>query len=140
MDYLAAGRRHHDDAGYLAEDRRLASADHLVGLGAECLIKHLIVTPLGGALRRAGSPRGPSGAVVSPHLPEVWDELSGLLSGRRGQLADLVSESNPFAGWDVAHRYSDGSVSTEQVVDGRLAATTRLDRLVVLAEQLGALP
>ena len=54
LDYADATRRHWDDGLFLLEDRRLANADHLFGLAAECALK-AVMLPLRSPMKRVGA-------------------------------------------------------------------------------------
>ena len=103
-DFRDAAERHWEDATYLLADSRLANADHLFGLSAECALKALMLG-LGMVLRPDGAPQDPKHRV---HINNLWDEFIGLATGPDGaRYAALLSgTSNPFKYWDVAQRYA----------------------------------
>ncbi|NCO57636.1 MAG: hypothetical protein GW870_05590 [Deltaproteobacteria bacterium] len=67
-DYAAAATRHFRDGVLLEEGRRVANADQLFGLAAECAIKSALV----------GLPRFRAGDTLAPpyhkkHVNQLWD-------------------------------------------------------------------
>ena len=56
VNFRDAAERHWADAGYLLEDDRIANADHLFGLSAECALKALMLS-LGMILGPKGAPK-----------------------------------------------------------------------------------
>jgi hypothetical protein len=131
-DFRDAAERHWEDATYLLADSRLANADHLFGLSAECALK-AVMLGLGMLLRPDGAPQETG---HRKHIDKLWDEFIGFATGRGGvrYAAMLSGVSNPFADWDVAHRYVHrnhvlgaagmqhhaGCVMTRQVLDAAL--------------------
>ena len=95
-DYSDAHRRHWHDAELLFTSGRLANADHLYGLSAECGLKAV--------LRMEGQP------VVPPyreHADKLWDEFRTFADGRKGAMyLSRLPRGNPFSDWAVADRYA----------------------------------
>lgn len=113
-DYADAARRHWDDGGYLLADGRLANADHLFGLAAECALK-AVMLPLGMKLRPGGVPEDRRHG----HIDRLWDEFGAFVSSRGGARygALLSAHHNAFAGsWKVDQRYDAHSGFTPATV------------------------
>lgn len=101
--YDEAAVRHFEDAESLAGRGRFDGAGHLIGLAAECAIKHAIdsVRPEAGALH--------------VHLPALVEAAKKRLQGtrRRGMLG-VFQLAQYFAGWVVDRRYErNRGVSSE---------------------------
>lgn len=79
-DFRDAAERHWGDAEYLFSDTRLANADHLFGLAAECALK-AVMQALGMALGSGGVPVDQQYKV---HINHLWDEFISFSSGRGG--------------------------------------------------------
>lgn len=142
-DFASAARRHHDDAQHLFDGGRLASADHLAGLAAECYLKVVQVEHLGYAVSTTGppTPPGKSRSAASGHLPALWQEVANNLNGRAGaRFVSLLTVGRPFDAWQINDRYSDGAHCTSSVVQQHLHATGSVAVLVEQARQDGVLP
>jgi len=103
VDYRDAAERHWEDAGYLLTDTRLANADHLFGLSAECALKAVMLS-LGMTLRPDGAPWDKTQRV---HINQLWNEFNTFAHQRSGAhyALQLSGVPNPFANWDVNQRY-----------------------------------
>jgi hypothetical protein len=114
-DYRDSAERHWEDADYLSADNRLANADHLFGLSAECALK-AVMQGLGMSLRPDGAPAGKQHRV---HINMLWDEFSAFAQTRNGsRYATAVhSKPNPFDDWDVARRYCHRSEITPTILE-----------------------
>ncbi len=103
-DFRDASERHWDDSGTCSPDTRLANADHLVGLAAECALK-AVMQGLGMPLRGDGAPAERRLGNIS-----IWCGMNSLLSRRTPEgahyVATLSGNLNPFSDWDVNQRYS----------------------------------
>jgi hypothetical protein len=103
VDFCDAAHRHWEDAGYLLVDDRLANADHLFGLSAECALKAIMF-----ALGMTLDPKGrPSEQKHRVHINLLWNEFESFANERSGaHYASLLSGvPNPFMNWDVAQRF-----------------------------------
>ena len=120
-----AARRHFADAEDLAGRRRLDNAGHLIGLAAECAVKH--------AIRQI---------VPNPrriHFPELTAELRKL-GGRNSAVSQVRRALSPnahasvFDDWSIAMRYcADGHVVAAQyrkwkVAAGRIMSAASIER------------
>jgi hypothetical protein len=103
-DYQSAALRHLADAEVLASSMCWGGAGHLVGLAAECAIKHRIES-----LR-------PAQRAPHAHFPEII-EVAKKHVGRRRDFAlnTLLNLPNRMAGWMISLRYeSDDAVGQKE--------------------------
>lgn len=106
-DYLNAHERHMGDAELLFQANRLANADHLYGLAAECGLKALIEK-----LSHSGKLDWKQDYV---HVMEdkkpanAWLRYQAHLSGHGLGTKLAVPPSNPFSDWSVSQRYAHES-------------------------------
>ena len=109
-----AARRHFADAEDLADRQRLDNAGHLIGLAAECAVKHAVrhVTP--------NPPR--------IHFPELTAGIRQL-GGRNPAVSKIRRALSPpahgsvFDDWSIAMRYrADGHVEDAQYRKWKVAA------------------
>jgi len=112
IDFRDAAERHWEDAEYLWADTRLANADQLYGLAAECALK-AVMLGLGMNIDPAtGKPEYPY------HINRLWDEFVTFAHNRRGaHYASLVGTRNPFANWDISQRYHHRSAITQHAAE-----------------------
>lgn len=106
-DYLDAHHRHWEDAEQLFSAGRLANADHLYGIAAECGLKRLMHA-FGMKLTPDGRPQDKSDRVhvMEANRPDnVWDRYDTYHSGLQGTHYSLPTPS-PFLDWDVSQRYA----------------------------------
>ena len=126
-DFLDAHQRHWEDAEFLFEARRLANADHLYGLAAECGLKaiwHLI----------AGRPPGDEQRV---HVDRLWDQAVRLAPGGRiAQLGTLPAQ-NPFDDWSIHQRYASRQHFTCNLVNRHRSGAADVRQLVLQARHGG---
>lgn len=94
-DFLDAMDRHWRDAELLRSGERLANADHLYGLSAECGLKALLEQD---GNRIEGRTRC--------HINELWRECGSLADGRAESTSDFNPEANPFDDWRINDRYA----------------------------------
>ncbi len=105
-DFRGAAGRHLDDAELLFNEDRIANADQLFGLSAECSLKAVMVA-LGMATDSAGTPQDRGHRV---HMPELWTAFQSFASGRlASRYLEPLDAQNPFVDWDVEQRYWAGS-------------------------------
>lgn len=102
-DFLDAHERHWSDAEFLFENDRLANADHLYGIAAECGLKQLMVV-FGMPINNDLPPR--SDLV---HADQIWTRYeayrTGYVYGDRFTLPSM----NPFLNWRADQRYAKRS-------------------------------
>jgi hypothetical protein len=115
-DFRDASARHLEDAKLLETQSRLANADHLYGVSAECSLK-CIMLGLGHPPDAVGAPTGHRDHInVLLANFQVW--ASGLLDA--SHLA-MLPNSAAFAQWNVNQRY--WSRSNGRFVAGTVAGT-----------------
>ncbi|MBI5606694.1 MAG: SAM-dependent methyltransferase [Deltaproteobacteria bacterium] len=105
VDFRDAAERHWEDAGHLLAETRLANADHLFGLSAECALKAVMLS-MGMTLRPDGAPADRMHRV---HINHLWNEFITFAHQRSGvhYISHLSGVLNPFANWDVNQRYDN---------------------------------
>jgi len=129
-DFRDAAERHWEDAGYLWADARLANADQLYGLAAECALK-AVMLGLGMNMDPAtGRPKYPY------HINRLWDEFVTFAHNRGGaHYASRVGAGNPFANWDISQRYHHRNTITQHAAQehkiGAAKAKAALDNAVL---------
>lgn len=106
-DFADAAERHWEDSELLLAEKRLANADHLLGLSAECSLK-AVMLGLGMPLKPSGAPEQRRHQV---HINRLWDEFQTFASSRGGAhyAAILSRASAPFDDWDISERYASRS-------------------------------
>jgi len=114
-DFRDSAERHWKDAGYLLTDSRIANADHLFGLSAECALKAIMVA-LGMALQPDGKPVE---RLYRKHINKLWTEFVSFANCRNGAryTSQLSVLSNPFTNWDIDQRYHHRSSVTLEVAE-----------------------
>ncbi|MFI9384140.1 hypothetical protein [Kutzneria sp. NPDC052558] len=141
--FATAARRHYADGDHLFSMQRYASADHLAGFAAECALKVILLQFLGATLVK-GKPVSVIGGgqkVPHSHLPPLWDNLPLVASGRGGaSFVALMTKPNPFVGWAVDDRYSDGKHIDPVQVRAHLDAAKQIIAIQQQAQIAGALP
>jgi len=122
VDFRDAAKRHWEDAGFLSADSRLANADHLYGLSAECALKTVMLS-LGMSLRADGAPEEKQHRV---HVNNLWNEFVTFAHNRNGaHYAARLIDSNPFHDWHIEQRYENRSGITREATEKhRQAALT----------------
>jgi hypothetical protein len=141
-DFNTAARRHYKDAQFLLGGDRWPNADHLAGVAAECALKAILLGYFGVTLNQGGKPIHPQGPKKRlGHINELWGELSQIVSGRAGPaLTALLAGPAPFATWDVADRYSDGSAITELGARAHVNTAKAIMGMLQQALLTGAVP
>jgi hypothetical protein len=104
-DYLDAHERHWEDAELLFRQQRLANADHLYGLSAECGLKALWLVFVDTEV--------PASARV--HLNHLWPRFVRGVRNRR--LSPGIPRQNPFADWRISQRYASRTHVAPQIVE-----------------------
>lgn len=94
-DFLDAMDRHWQDAELLHSSERLANADHLYGLSAECGLKALFEQD---GNRIEGRTRC--------HIDRLWGKCGSLADGRAESTSDFNPADNPFDDWRIGDRYA----------------------------------
>jgi hypothetical protein len=135
-DYLDAMERHWLDAEDLFQrtDPRLANADQLYGLSAECGLKAL--------MRKWGmdlnSNNAPTDARDRKHADLIWDRYGTYRQGRFTTLA--LPPTNPFDDWSIHHRYAHRSCFQKAVVEVHKQGAAVVQQIVKEADRIGVLP
>jgi hypothetical protein len=117
-DFLDAHERHWEDAILLDSqpapdrDKRLASADQLLGFSAECGLKR-IMKYFGMQQDASGRPAIREHRV---HINELWDNYSTYLSGRPNATNYCITKTNPFVDWDASQRYANRAEFNEIII------------------------
>lgn len=106
--YDSAAIRHFEDAQLLRTSGKLDNAGHLVGLAAECAIKHNIAS------------LKPPPLLLHYHLPKLLSIARKHLNGRgphsSSKMLALVKR-NEFSDWKVDRRYyQTGNTTTNELV------------------------
>jgi len=113
-DFRDAAERHWEDARYLVADARLANADQLFGLTAECALKSIML-----GLGMKMHPKNPNRPEdpYAVHINKLWDQFVTFAHNRDGMhYSRSMVVDNPFVDWDVNQRYSNrGKISKETV-------------------------
>ncbi len=127
-DFRDAAERHWEDAGYLLRDSRIANADHLFGLSAECALK-AIMAALGMTLRPDGRPMERSYGV---HINKLWNEFVSFANARNGAhyASQLSGLSNPFTNWDIDQRYHHRSDVTPGIAENHQRAAQMVKQVL----------
>lgn len=137
-DFHDAHKRHFEDAEFLYRDNRLANADQLYGVSAECGLKALML--------KLGMPFDtdkdrPTNNDDRTHINKLWDRFevyrSGHVSG--ANLACILPSENPFLIWNISNRYAKTTDITQAMVDNHKTAATQVKKLVKRAQQEGLL-
>lgn len=136
-DFSTAATRHWGDAGALRPGR-LESADHHVGISAECALKSALIAS-GITLPISRS----SGYKV--HIDSLWgNATAGLDAARFPDLCNLLSGPNPFDTWAVDDRYADSSAILNDIAllgsSGSARWKERLDATGDLLRHAGLMP
>ena len=95
-DFLAAHRRHWEDAEFLFGDSRWPNADQLYGMSAECGLKTM--------LEIMGVPIKSSHRA---HVDWLWGKFRSEVEAW-GE-ARYAVEGDPFSDWSISERYAHGS-------------------------------
>ena len=135
-NFLAAMKRHWQDAEILwgHEPKRLANADHLYGLAAECGLKALMEKsdqPLDLDCRE-------DHRKYKKHINATWAHYEDFRTGRLASYA--LHPSNPFNNWLVDQRYAAELHFTQNEVEKHMKAAREVYNLVNRAREEGLLP
>ena len=97
LDFFDAHQRHWEDAELLKGGNRLANADHLFGISAECGLKCLMII--------FGMNPDVSGAD-KVHADKIWNRFESYRSGHNQGAKYTLPTVNPFSDWNVNQRYA----------------------------------
>jgi hypothetical protein len=127
-DFNDAAHRHFEDAHLLERYAKIANADHLFGLSAECALK-AVMQGLGMTLTHDGVP---SNKQYRVHINKLWNQFSCFASGRNATkyAQCLDPNSNPFNNWTINHRYFHRSnITAQMLLDHKKGAQTAMNLL-----------
>ena len=114
-DYLDAHDRHWEDAELLFQEGRLANADHLYGLSAECGLKAI----------------WPGREVERLHLDGgLWDRFVAEYNSQNRPIPLTLPMANPFREWRIAHRYVARRCFTQRHVEENRQAAEQVREFV----------
>lgn len=131
-DFLDAHERHWQDAELLFLNSRLANADHLYGMAAECGLKRLMVA--------FGMPCDSSGTPIHDkfHVDKVWSRYETYRSGHLFGSSYPLPE-NPFEDWNVNQRYAHQSNFDQDRVNPHKDGASIVKQLLDKARRAGLL-
>jgi hypothetical protein len=135
-DFLDAHQRHCQDAELLFGLQRLANADHLYGIAAECGLKRLMLA--------FGMPFNPDKDWPEKredraHADGIWDRFEAYRSGHTRGPVYVLSPDNPFSDWTAGQRYAAQHCFDATRVSEHRAGTEQVSRLIRKAERAGLL-
>ncbi len=133
-DFTDAMERHWKDAENLLNAARLANADHLYGLSAECSLKRLMM--IFGMPVIAGNPQLREDRI---HVNELWARYETYRSGHPSGAPYALPPANPFDDWHISQRYAHQSGFTHSSVLGHQAGARRVRDLIGKARLDGLL-
>ncbi len=136
-DFLDAMDRHWQDAELLHSSERLANADHLYGLSAECGLK-AIMQKLGMEMEN----NVPRLRDDRKHINSLWDRYESYLSGSSYVSSSLLpwQHHNPFANWHVSDRYASRDHFAGDRLEEHRSGARDVKGLVVSLEKQGLFP
>ena len=126
-DFLDAHHRHWQDAEFLYAAQRLANADHLYGMAAECGLKRLMQVfgmPFDDERDR------PSVGQDRQHAEKVWVRYETYRSGHHQGVGYGLPSLNPFDDWHAAQRYAHRSHFSSQRADPHRQGAREVHQLV----------
>lgn len=135
-DFLDAQERHWDDAQRLLQLQRLANADHLYGMAAECGLKRLMLAFGMGVDPSTGSPVDNKDWK---HANKIWARFESYRNGHAQGTGYALSPANPFVNWDVSDRYAPQSDFDLARVTGHQAGAQAVRGLITKAQLEGLL-
>ncbi len=105
-DFLDAHERHLEDAKMLHENERLANADHLYGMSAECGLKWLM---LAFGMSFDSDRDRPEKDKDRKHVDMIWHRYEVYRSGHHLGIGYALPAQNPFDDWNANQRYAHRS-------------------------------
>ncbi|MBF0630201.1 MAG: hypothetical protein HQL89_04335 [Magnetococcales bacterium] len=115
-DYYDAAERHRRDAELLFKAGRMANADHLYGLAAECLLKAFWERHFHDHFTHGKKNR------KFPHMDgnRLWNDFMIFMDGRAGiMLPWRFLEGCPYDDWHVSQRYCNERDIMQERVEAR---------------------
>ena len=128
-DFLDAHHRHLRDADFLFGASRLANADHLYGMAAECGLKRLMIEFRMETNPISGSPKKHEDRL---HADLVWMRYETYQSGHIQYGLPL---DNPFSDWKAEQRYAAESHFTQTFVEPHKQAAHLINQLIEKAKK-----
>jgi len=133
-DFLDAHRRHLCHADSLFGASRLANADHLYGMAAECGLKRLMIA-FGMKPRPADG--APENREDKAHVDKVWVRYEAYRSGQVQGVQYGLPSSSPFDDWKVSQRYAPENHFDRARVEPHHTAAHQVNALIKSAETAG---
>ena len=133
-DFLDAHHRHLRDADFLFGASRLANADHLYGMAAECGLKRLMMA-FGMQTDDTGAPIDRKKDWI--HAEKVWLRYETYRSGHMQGVQYGLPDSNPFENWKAEQRYTQEQCFDHARVEPHQVAAHMVRELVKNAEMAG---
>lgn len=102
---------------------RLANADHLYGLSAECALKAILArTKFSGAQL----PR-----EFRIHINQLWDSFRSLAEDRcLSRYAASLPQDNAFSDWQISQRYCSRTIFVQRTVENHRSAAQDVRKLL----------
>lgn len=126
-DFLDAHQRHWEDAELLFQQNRLANADHLYGVAAECGLKRLMLAF--GMQFNIATDR-PADSHDTKHVDEIWKRFETYRSRHPAGPGYQLPPGNPFADWHVGQRYAHRSHFDARRISDHQAGASQVRALV----------
>lgn len=134
-DFLDAHTRYWEDGEELFEHGRLATADHLFGLCAECGLKALMVVA-----GMTTDPLGVPSQEYKTHINRLWDKFVSFAQGRTiERYAMELPVTNPFGDWYASNRYAHRRHFSRGIVEVHRDGASLIRRIVNAAQRDGVL-
>lgn len=134
VDFYDAHNRHWDDAETLNNAKRLANADHLFGLAAECGLKRLM---LAFGMPFDNEKDKPKKSEDWVHADGAWARYESYRCGHHRGAAYPLAGPNPFADWRIAQRYAHQSQFDGNRITSHRGGAEDVRRLVKKAAREG---
>lgn len=135
-DMYDAHLRHFEDANFLYGDNRLANADQLYGLSAECGLK-AILQQLKPDFWDTNSDKPKNSK--DGHIDKLWARYEMYRAGHVLGPKLLLATINPFDNWTTSQRYENRGFAVQHCVEQHKAGAESVRQLVCKAQQEGLL-
>ncbi|OOV34002.1 hypothetical protein BO91_02155 [Candidatus Synechococcus spongiarum LMB bulk10E] len=136
-DFRDAMDRHWQDAELLYKKDRLANAEHLYGLSAECGLKAVMQCCLDMEMENNMPPKDDR-----KHINDgLWDRYESYREGRGARFSlPWQDDSFPFEDWNISHRYANRAHFGEDRLKKHRSGAEDVRKLVANLEKEGLLP
>ena len=124
-DFLDAHKRHLEDAESLYDHSRLANADHLFGISAECGLKYIMKNFGMTTDPVTGDPED----QYRVHLPDIWNRYKSFMAGM-GVASYTLPSKNHFYDWSVFQRYVPQAYFNKSIIMPHKECAQYIHRLV----------